>query len=74
MRFVLLAGFLATASVPALAQQADKAPNEAKVEERAAADSKDEEICKFIRVDMNSRRKQKVCMTAEEWIRFNRGN
>ncbi|WP_284125318.1 hypothetical protein [Parerythrobacter aestuarii] len=31
-------------------------------------------ICRYIREDMNSRRKKKVCLTKEQWQDANQGN
>ena len=47
--------------------EAEDAPQESKVTKTV----EEERICRRIRVDMSSRRKEKVCMTAEEWRAFN---
>lgn len=50
------------------AEQSTGSPAEAA--EPAPAEQK---ICRYIRKDMSSRRKDKVCLTAEEWQRQNQG-
>ncbi|WP_369025319.1 hypothetical protein [Qipengyuania sp. RANM35] len=74
MRTAVIACCFAFLSSPLVAQEANEVRKEEKAETQDATTKKDDEICKFIRTDMNSRRKQKVCMTSEEWVRFNRGN
>lgn len=52
---------------PPVEQPADKPADTAK-EEQA-----EEVICRYIRKDMSSRRKDKVCLTAEQWKAQNQG-
>jgi len=47
-----------------------EAEKPAQTEERA----KPEKVCRYIRGTMGSRRKEKVCLTKEEWREFNQGN
>ena len=62
-------------SLAVAAQPQDTATEPAeKTEEAAEKETKDDRICRNIRPDMSSRRKQRVCMTSEEWREFNRGN
>ena len=65
---------LALGVSPALAAE----PEEKKKEEAPKAEqekkAKDEKICRYIRMDMSSRRKEKICRTRQGWIDFNRGN
>lgn len=83
MRLAILAAPLAAVlSVPAIADEAPEETN-ASTEETAATTeeakkkSKKEEskrICRYIRADASSRRKTRVCMTAEAWREANQGN
>ena len=48
------------------------APAPAEPEAPAAASAKDDErICRYVKLDMSSRRKTKVCRTVEEWRELN---
>lgn len=40
----------------------------------AGETTQDKRICRSIRIDMGSRRKERVCLTKEQWREFNRGN
>ena len=56
-------------------QGSDKAASQ----ERSATDRTQEQaeqkpICRYIRGEMGSRRKEKVCMTKDQWREFNQGN
>ncbi|QIQ86179.1 hypothetical protein [Erythrobacter sp.] len=76
------AAFAACALIAAPAVSAAD-PQEEKVEaetageqDEAASDAKteakeDKRICRRIRTDMSSRRKTRVCLTAEEWRELN---
>ncbi|ABC63218.1 hypothetical protein [Erythrobacter litoralis] len=63
---------LALLASPEGAEQPKKREEQetAKVEKKAET----RKICRHIRMDMSSRRKERVCMTAEEWTAFNNGN
>ena len=69
---VALAPIAAILSVPAIADDKtapkidEVAAESAKTEEKAE-EKKDERICRYIRTDTSSRRKTKVCMTADQW-------
>lgn len=39
----------------------------------AQPEQAEEEICRYIRKDASSRRKEKVCLTAEQWKEQNQG-
>ena len=74
MRFAAIVAGLTFVAAPAFAGQ-QEAPAETRTKASKAEAKKDaEKVCKYIRADMSSRRKQKVCMTEAEWIEFNRGN
>ena len=51
-------------AAPAPAQVEPEAPAEATAEE-------DKRICRYVKLDMSSRRKTKVCRTVEEWRELN---
>ena len=74
MRFVLPLLALATLSAPAMATEPEEQKDEKKAEAQKPAEAKDEKICRYIRMDMSSRRKEKVCLTKEGWTEFNQGN
>ena len=48
---------------PMQADQADQAK---------AAKAEEKRICRRVSMDMSSRRKEKVCLTKEQWVEFNR--
>lgn len=48
-------------------------PDTQKPAETAAETASEEKICRYIRKDMSSRRKDKVCLTAEQWKQQNQG-
>lgn len=48
-------------------QPADKPADAAQPEQLT------EEICRYVRKDASSRRKEKVCLTAEQWKEQNQG-
>ena len=48
-------------------------PTTQKPAEPAAKAAEEEKICRYIRKDMSSRRKDKVCLTAEQWKEQNQG-
>ena len=63
----------------ALVAQAEPAPAETTekpeaAEQEVTEQAEDKRICRRITAGMGSRRKEKVCMTREEWREFNRGN
>lgn len=62
---LMLFGFEPATTPPE--QPADK-PADAAKEEKA-----EKVICRYIRKDMSSRRKDKVCLTAEQWKEQNQG-
>ena len=74
MRFALPALALAALSMPAVASEPEEKKDEKKPEAQQPAEAKDEKICRYIRMDMSSRRKEKVCLTKEGWTDFNQGN
>ncbi len=55
-----------TQPVPAQPMQADQA------DQKKAAKAEDKRICRRVSMDMSSRRKEKVCLTKEQWVEFNR--
>ncbi len=70
------AALTATAAIAAQkapAEEPETAPAEApagdKVDAAGAAETKTEDgrICRYIKLDMSSRRKSKICRTTEEW-------
>lgn len=65
--FALL--LLATPQPAEPAQPADDA-----AQQPAAEQAETKKICRYIRGGMGSRRKEKVCLTKEEWRAFNQGN
>ena len=74
MRLAAIAAGLTILAAPAFAGQ-QEVPAETRADAPKAEAKKDaEKVCKYIRADISSRRKQKVCMTEAEWIEFNRGN
>ena len=69
---VALAPIAAILSVPAnaddkTAPKTDEVAAESAKTEEKAEEKKDERICRYIRTDISSRRKTKVCMTADQW-------
>ncbi|WP_034920931.1 hypothetical protein [Erythrobacter sp. SD-21] len=74
MRFALPLLALATLSAPALATEPEDKKDEKKTDSQQPADAKNEKICRYIRMDMSSRRKERVCLTKEGWTEFNQGN
>lgn len=74
MRLALPALALATLSIPALAAEPEEKKEDAKTEAQQPAEAKDEKICRYVRMDMSSRRKERVCLTKEGWNEFNQGN
>ncbi|NNC59050.1 MAG: hypothetical protein HKO05_03555 [Erythrobacter sp.] len=42
--------------------------------ERVQEQTEQKQICRYIRGGMGSRRKEKVCMTKDQWREFNQGN
>ena len=79
MRFALPLAFVVAPAlaVSAIAAEPEKQDTETTVAETAAtkdADQKAEEdkrICRYVRLDMSSRRKERVCRTASEWREIN---
>lgn len=69
MLSTVVALFLA-ASAPA--QEPEKQPADTPAEPAASA-QEEEKICRYIRKDMSSRRKDKVCLTAAQWKAANQG-
>ena len=67
--------FMALALV-AQAEPAQPAPEaeEQKTEQAEERTAEDKRICRRISTGMGSRKKERVCMTREEWREFNRGN
>lgn len=75
MRFTLPALALAALAVPAIATEPQDKGSDKKAEAQPeAAPAKEERICRYIRMDASSRRKEKVCLTKEGWVDFNQGN
>lgn len=67
-----LAFVAATLSYPAFAEEPNKDTGEASEAGESAKEAKEEKrICRRITVATGSRRKEKVCMTAEAWREFN---
>jgi hypothetical protein len=58
-------------------QQAEQNPEETAEPEDTTADktpetaTEDKRICRYVKLDMSSRRKTKVCRTVEEWREIN---
>ena len=52
----------------------DQEQPEPKNSERTEEQAQPKKICRYIRMEMGSRRKEKVCLTKEEWVDFNQGN
>ena len=74
MRFALPALALAALSMPSIASEPAERDQPAETETQKPAEAKDEKICRYIRMDASSRRKEKVCLTKEGWVEFNQGN
>nr|WP_298896193.1 hypothetical protein [uncultured Altererythrobacter sp.] len=55
------------------AQTASEA-EEPKTDQAQEQKAEDERICRRISTGMGSRKKERVCMTSQEWREFNRGN
>lgn len=47
---------------------------EPKIEQAKEGKAEDKRICRRINTGMGSRKKERVCMTRDEWREFNRGN
>lgn len=70
-------GLLLAAAAPAAAGERDSPPAQDSVKQPAPATSDtaegdeaaegDKRICRYVRLDVSSRRKTKVCRTTEEW-------
>lgn len=71
MHSIILALSLAFTSQPV--EPASEQPEEA-VPAPSQREAEEKRICRNIRPDMSSRRKERVCMTSEQWREFNRGN
>ena len=55
------------------AQPKSAQPVQAKqADQTKAAKAEDKRICRRVSMDMSSRRKEKVCLTKEQWVEFNR--
>ncbi|MFO6447218.1 hypothetical protein ACLBKU_08750 [Erythrobacter sp. NE805] len=50
---------------------ADPAADKAEAAATGEAKAEDRQICRYIKADASSRRKTKVCRTAEEWRELN---
>ena len=69
----------AIAAEPAEQQDADQSEEQTEAAEEKSEDSaivipevkEEKRICRRISTDMSSRRKERVCMTKEEWREFN---
>ena len=74
MKFVAVAVTLAslTLSAPLLADKPKDDAQETSTESSEEAE-KPKKICRAIRTDASSRRKERVCLTREQWREFNRG-
>ena len=42
-----------------------------KTEESASEPKKDKRICRYVRTDPSSRRKERICLTAKQWRKAN---
>ncbi len=62
------AEFEKPATEPATAENAEKASENARKEPEAEEDKR---ICRRVRADASSRRKTKVCLTTDEWRKYN---
>lgn len=72
MRIVplLLAAAVAGLASPAVATERASKDDGAQAEEAKT----EKKICRHVSTDMSSRRKERLCLTAEEWRQFNQGN
>jgi len=52
-------------------EPAERAPEAGEEDDDAAVEAEEKRICRYIRTDMNSRRKEKVCLTKEGWRELN---
>ena len=76
MKFVSLALAIAGVAIaaPVLSQNPGK-QSEPRSEEASEEEAEQPaKICRSIRTDPSSRRKQRVCMTRDQWREFNRGH
>lgn len=67
----LFAFALVAQAQPAPPSEQDSEQTAEQVQEEKAEDKR---ICRRISTGMGSRKKERVCMTSEEWREFNRGN
>ena len=67
---LLVFAIVAQAEPTRTAPEAEEPKTEQVQEEKA----EDKRICRRINTGMGSRRKERVCMTRDEWREFNRGN
>ena len=75
MRLALPALALAALSMPALAGEPEEKKDEGeKTDAQATEKTDNKKICRYIRMDISSRRKERVCLTKEGWQEFNQGN
>jgi hypothetical protein len=71
----MLALVLALAASPATTEEGSKAVQPAQQTETTVEQAdKPAKICRKVAEGMNSRRKVNMCMTAQEWRKFNQGN
>lgn len=63
----------ATDAEPKPAEKATKVPAQSAPEVAAPEAKEEKRICRRIRTDASSRRKSKVCMTADQWREANQG-
>ena len=67
----LLALAMIAQAEPAQTASEVKEPKTDQAQEQKA---EDKQICRRISTGMGSRKKERVCMTSQEWREFNRGN
>jgi len=58
----------------AQAEPAQPAAEEPQTEQTEEQQTEEKRICRRINTGMGSRKKERVCMTREQWREFNRGN
>lgn len=74
MRFLIPALALSAIAIPAGATEPEGGETKPQEETQKPQDTAEKKICRQVRLDMSSRRTEKLCMTKERWIEFNRGN
>ena len=73
MRYALPMLALFAFATPAMASEPEPR-KEDQPEAEQPTDEQPKKICRYVQMELGSRRKEKVCLTKEEWRRFNEGN